>query len=439
VGAAKLTGKVSGTDVAILGAVDDRPRLADGSLADDHPVFAIARVQRDLGRQSRIGMLYTERSTGGDYNRVADVDGRFVFGGVYDARLQLAASRTRVGDDVATAPLWDVRVGRNGRTFGFRYVASGIHEDFRTQSGFISRPGIARVNLNHRVTLYGAPASLVQSFTHDIALDGTWQYRNLMDGRDMQDKKLHFNFNAALRGGWAAGASVLVETFGFDPGYYGRYRILSPRADGAGNDTLPFVGTPRIGNLDYVVSLNTPEFKRFSGSVFALWGNDENFFEWASADILYLTLGLTVRPTDQLRLEAEYQHQQFDRRTDGSTVGVRKVPRLKMEYQITRSIFVRVLGEYDADRVDALRDDSRTGLPLIVCDAAGARCVRPEASSSNTLRADWLFSYRPTPGTVFYAGYGSLRAEPDPLRFRSLRRLEDGFFVKASYLWRVGS
>ena len=434
VGAAKLTGKLSGTDIALLGAVDDRDASPTG---EDHPIFALARVQRDLGAQSRIGVLYTERSVAGDYNRVADIDGRFVFGRIYDARVQLAASRTSVGGEARSAPLWEARIARNGRTFGFRYVVSGIDEDFRTWSGFISRPGVARANLNHRVTLYGQPDALVQRFTHDIALDGTWRYANFVDGRDMQDKKLHFNFNAALRGGWSAGTSVLVETFGYDPDYYGTYRVLAPRADGTGSDTLPFVGTPRIGNLDYVVSLNTPEFKHFSGNLFLLWGKDENFFEWASADIWYATLNLAFRPTEQLRFDVDYQHQQFDRRTDGSTVGVRKIPRLKMEYQITRSIFVRVVGEYDADRTDELRDDSRTGYPLLVCDRSGASCERVGATSRNTLRGDWLFSYRPTPGTVFYAGYGSLRAEPEPLRFDRLRRVQDGFFVKASYLWRV--
>jgi hypothetical protein len=48
-----------------------------------------------------------------------------------------------------------------------------------------------------------------------------------------------------------------------------------------------------------------------------------------------------------------------------------------------------------------------------------------------------LFSYQPTPGTVFFAGYSSFMAEPFGLRFDSLRRTNDGFFVKASYLLRL--
>jgi len=50
---------------------------------------------------------------------------------------------------------------------------------------------------------------------------------------------------------------------------------------------------------------------------------------------------------------------------------------------------------------------------------------------------DWLFSYRPTPGTVVFAGYGSGLEEADAFRFRRLRRVTDGFFAKLSYLFRV--
>jgi len=166
-------------------------------------------------------------------------------------------------------------------------------------------------------------------------------------------------------------------------------------------------------------------------------GRDENFFEWSPANILYLTLVANWRPTDRLRLNAQYQHQQFDRRTDGTTVGVRKIPRLKMEYQIARPIFVRVIGEYDADMQDDLRDDSRTGAPILVFNPSTGDYARALGSRRNNLRTEWLFSYQPSPGTVFFAGYGSTLNESEPLRFGSLRRTVDGFFVKLSYLYRL--
>src|SRR5439155_13330530 len=62
VGAAKLTGKISGTSVAFLSAVDD----AAGSVSRrDHPVFNLLRVQRDLGTSSKLGLTYTDRVDAG--------------------------------------------------------------------------------------------------------------------------------------------------------------------------------------------------------------------------------------------------------------------------------------------------------------------------------------------------------------------------------------
>ena len=70
--------------------------------------------------------------------------------------------------------------------------------------------------------------------------------------------------------------------------------------------------------------------------------------------------------------------------------------------------------------------------------AVGGGAYEPSAASaSNELRADWLFSYRPTPGTVFFFGYGNTMTEPEPLRFDALRRQADAFFVKISYLFHA--
>jgi hypothetical protein len=100
-------------------------------------------------------------------------------------------------------------------------------------------------------------------------------------------------------------------------------------------------------------------------------------------------------------------------------------------------VFVRLVGQYDSQRQDSLRDDSRSNDPILIRDPATGAYVRAAARSDNALRLDWLVSYRPTPGTVIYAGYGNSMTEPDALAFRDLRRTNDGFFVKLSYLFRM--
>ena len=430
VGAAKLTGKVAGSRVAALLAVDGEETSATGR---DHPFFNIVRVQRDLGSKSRVGLVYTDRIDGGTSNRVAEVDAHLAFASLYALDLQGALSRTHEAD-VRTAPLWQAVLVRNGRRFGFRHALTGIHPDFRADSGFLSRGAITHANVDHRATFFGPPKGFWESLSCDVVLDGIWRYRDFTTGPALE-KKLHFNNNLTLRGGWKAGASLLIESFAFDPELYEGYALA--RSTPAGAEILPFTGTPHLDNLDYVLTLSTPEYSRFSGSLFYIWGRDENFFEWSPADIKYLTATADWRPTDQLRVSAQYQLQSFDRRTDGTTVGIRRIPRLKVEYQLSRAIFFRGVGEYDASRQDTLRDDGRTELPIVIREGATGDYLPAGRSERNRFRLDWLFSYQPTPGTVVFAGYGSTLTEPEGLRLRALRRDRDGFFLKVSYLFRL--
>jgi hypothetical protein len=437
VAAAKLTGKGLGTEIALLSAVDDRDVSSTG---DRHPVYNLLRLQRDVGARSRVGVVYTDRVEGSDYNRVAGADARLVFGEVYSALLQVAGSRTRADGLTATAPLWLARLTRNGRTFGLRAILSGTDAEFRALSGFLPRVGYNRMNLDPRLTIYGAPGSLIESLTGDLNLDGLYRYGHLASGTGMQEEKIHLNANARLRGGWQAGASVLIERFGYPAEVYTDYRIELPRADGSGADTVAFTGRPRIPNRDYVLQLDTPEFAQFSGNIFLLWGHDENYYEWASGDLLLFNAGADWRPTDKLRLNGTYQLQRVGRRTDGSTVNVQHIPRLKVEYQLSRPVFLRLVGEYASERQDALRDHTRTEAPILIYDPDAGDFVRTTPFRHRSFRGDLLFSYQPNPGTVLFAGYGSTLRDPlDPRDHlvTGLRRADDGFYLKLSYLFRM--
>ena len=427
--ALKLTGKAAGTSLGVLSAQDD-PRLsANGRYST---VYNIFRAQRDVGGQSRIGMAYTDRVVGGDYNRVADVDGRIVFGGVYAGAFQYAQSYDRTRGAVSNAPLWNATLSRNGKAFGFRYMLDGIDEKFRTLSGFISRPGIVHGVIDHRGTWFNERGHLLETLTGDILYDDIWQYSHFMHQGDAQDKKFHVSTSLGLRGGWTMGAGVYWETFGYDTQLYGNYRI--ERTIGTRVDTVPFVGVGRIPNRDYVATLSTPQWSRFDASLVYIGGQDENFFEWAQANIHYVSLGANYRPSDRLRVNGTLSYEDYWRRTDHTRVGRNAIPRVKVEYQFTRSIFLRVVGEYDLAEHDDLRDETRTFAPLII------NGVKALATRNAQVHGDYLFSYQPNPGTVLFLGYGSVAtAAPNPLErfeYQPLVRASDYFFVKYSYLMR---
>ncbi|MEO7041066.1 MAG: hypothetical protein ABI035_02275 [Gemmatimonadaceae bacterium] len=97
-------------------------------------------------------------------------------------------------------------------------------------------------------------------------------------------------------------------------------------------------------------------------------------------------------------------------------------------------MFVRVVAQYTATTRSALLDPRNGDVLFVNSDTTYAPSV---GSIANGLRTDWMFSYRPSPGTVFFAGYGNSMMEPDALAFRRLRRINDGFFVKLSYLFQA--
>ena len=46
-------------------------------------------------------------------------------------------------------------------------------------------------------------------------------------------------------------------------------------------------------------------------------------------------------------------------------------------------------------------------------------------------------SYEPSPGTVFYVGYTRQMEDTGSFRFRDVRAMADGLFVKLSYRFRM--
>jgi hypothetical protein len=129
-------------------------------------------------------------------------------------------------------------------------------------------------------------------------------------------------------------------------------------------------------------------------------------------------------------------HQRLTRARDGSRFSTANIPRLKLEYQLTRAIFFRYVGQYFAQDQLAL-EDPRTGQPLWAFSADSGRYLPLGRTGTNDFRNDVLFSFKPNPGTVFFLGYGASLDEPQAFAFRQLRRTGDGFFLKASYLFRM--
>jgi hypothetical protein len=423
VGGAKLTGKLGGTGVAYIGAIDDNNLSATG----DHPIVNLLRLRRDLGTSSTVGLAYTDRIDGNASNRVLGVDARVIWLKRWFTSVQVAGSWTHdtVGSGTRTGTLWDATLyDYTGRSYGNHGEFVGFSRDFSAQSGFVNRVNVVEGRIFNRFTRYGKPGALLENATTFILIQPTWRYDDFLKLHSTLEGSLTQQLQLNVRGGWFVSALWSNSHQRFDPPEYAGYQV------DAGGTPVPFAVPHGLYNLwGGIAAVSSPNrtlkmdlsLGRVSGPIFA---------EASEGRALNFFLALAFKPTSSLRFEGQWPHQVITRAADGSWFSTANIPRLKVEYQLTRDIFFRYVGQYFAQVRDTLRDP-RTGDQLIVNGT-------PQGRSTNTeFRNDFLFSYRPTPGTVLFFGYGSSLSEPDPFSFRRLSRTGDGFFLKASYLFRM--
>jgi hypothetical protein len=402
-GAAKLTGKIGTSDVAVLSA------------SDQHDLVDIVRLRQRIG-QSQAGLLYSDRVGGDRSNRVIGADTKIVFGRIYFAQFQAVESFTTVNGVSTSGPMWEALVDATNRSWGFHYNVLGIQRDFRADNGFVPRTGFVKPGLSNRYTWYGSPGALAERFQVFATVSGLWTYDDFFRANSVLEDAASAQMSLTLRGGWSLGMTPKLSSFAFDPLDYANYTNFTP--------------SPRIETWVNSFSIATPQFRKFDASASTSIGNDVDFLETSRVNRVDYNASLNLRPSDRLRVNATYVSTSFARRATGEQSAFARIPRLKVEYQLARPLFVRVVSQYTATNREALIDP-RTGSVINFANGPST------ASASNVLRTDWLFSYRPAPGTVFFAGYGGSLSEEDPLAFRRLRRTADAFFVKASYLFRA--
>ncbi|MEW6366313.1 MAG: DUF5916 domain-containing protein [Acidobacteriota bacterium] len=412
---AKFTGKIGRYGIAYLSAVDD----AEGGNA----VFNILRLRRDLGTDSLMGLTYTDRTGGDDYNRVLAADVRLVFAKLYFIQGQLGGSWTREDHPSQSAPIWELQFDRTGRAWGFNYRLAGIGESFETRSGFVPRNNIVDGHAFNRFSWYGRQGALVECVNTHVSAGGVWPYAGFLGDQPAEEGGATVEVAVQLRGGWTASGELNDSFYRFDRADYAGFEVRRP--DGAIEPYDP--PEEMTGAVEASFEVGTPTYRMFDAA-FELTEREMPIFAEASEGReirAEATLGL--RPSESIRVEATAVFADLTRRRDDSEFARTLIPRLKIEYQPRPSLFLRMVGEFRAERQAGLRD-ARTGDVLIVDG------VPSDAQSDRSLRLDWLFSYEPTPGTSVFFGYGTTLE--DAASYAGLGRTSDGFFVKLAYIFR---
>jgi hypothetical protein len=290
----------------------------------------------------------------------------------------------------------------------------------------VNRTGIIEGRAFNRLSFYGAQGALVQTYGSFFGLDRIWN--NAGAGRGLAESRESIQPSATIRGGWQLSGAITHSYFAFDPALYTGLTIQ--RSVGTATDTATFiVPPPEKDELGGSFSVTTPTYRVFSGTASITEGRVPIFREAAPGNSSRIDAALDVRPTTAIRSSLQFSRLTIARNSDGSRFSSETIPRIKVEYQVSPPIFLRLVGQYAARSRSMLRD--RNGNPILVDG------VLDTGETTNEFSTDWLFSYRPVPGTLVYLGYGSTLEEPREFRFQDLRRTRDGFFGKISYLFRL--
>ncbi|HZK77651.1 MAG TPA: DUF5916 domain-containing protein, partial [Gemmatimonadaceae bacterium] len=415
-GGLKLAGKISGLNVASMLVQDDQVNSWNGS---SHPLFGIARLRKDFGRNYTLGSVLTTREDGNDFSRLGGVDFRFYHSKLYFVQLQAAESWTDSIASHRSGSLLQADWDRTGRQWGFHYTLRGVEPGFNAAAGFVNRTNVIQTNVFNRLSFYGEKGALVQTYGAFFQSQRTWNYSS---GRALIENGESVMPTATLRGGWQLSGAMTRNGFAYDPSAYSGLTVLK------GGTQVPFTVPGFEGNqLAGSFHVTTPTLQFISASAGIARGSTPIFREAAPGLSTRIDAAIDLRPTQALRNSIQFSRLTLNRSRDGSRFSTETIPRLKTEYQVTPSIFFRLVGQYSARSRSELED--RNGNPIYIGD------LKDSGTSSNEFTMDWLFSYRPVPGTLVYLGYGAKMDEPREFRFQDLRRTNDGFFGKLSYLF----
>jgi hypothetical protein len=417
-GGLKLAGKVGSTNIAAMTVQDGQDQSWNGA---KHPLYGVVRLRRDFGRAYTFGSVLTTREDGNDYSRLAAADLRFYHSRLYFVQLQAAQSWTDSLGSSRDGSLVQADWDRTGRRWGFHYTARALEPGFGAAAGFVNRTGIIEARSFNRLSFYGEKGALVQTYGTFIMANRLWDYGNR---RPLIETQESVSPTATLRGGWQLNGSIGRNSFAYDPANYANLTILN-----SPTDTAAFIVPGREDNqIGGSFRVTTPTLRYFSASGGITYGNTPIFREAAPGRSSRVDAAVELRPTPALRATLQMSRLTLDRTRDDSRFSSETIPRVKLEYQVTRAIFLRMVSQYAARSREPLVD--RNGSPILIGG------VRDTGTTTNDFSTDWLFSYRPIPGTLVYVGYGSTMQEPDEFRFSGLRRTNDGFFGKVSYLFR---
>ena len=420
---ARLTGKVGSWAIGTFLANDRAPGksvIQTDPLSGNDAYFGVFRLNREIGKGSSVGFIYTDRelhtapnsfctltecSVGS--NRVGGVDTQIKINQNWQMNAQAVTSETKFFNGThQSGPAYQVFAERSSRKLEFNTMYQDISPGFNADTGFINRTDFRQFSnfVGYTVHIDGK---------HFVAHGPRFYEQTLWDHNGT---RLNYQANPAY--GWNFQRNSLISIFGVWE--HERLRPVDFSTLTANRDYAHVVGG---------VEGRTQFFKWLNIRAEMDWGTATNFVPRTGPPVLAYQntafLGAVVRPVKGLTVENTYLMVRLLDQNTNLNIFNNHIMRSKWNYQFTKEFSLRLIGQY----VTTIGNPSLTTL-----------------QNTKSFNGDVLFTYMVTPGTAIYAGYNSnlqnldrsLANTPDGLLRTRSAFLNDGrqVFIKLSYLFR---
>ena len=387
-------GKASGTagraSFALLAAGDEAPgRQVPGEDANpflgERKGYFIGRGQYSIGRTNYVGALVTDTELAGGHNRVAATDVSLKLGNHFTSGTFLA-SATRSPDGLETKDGLAGQVFYVYETKPFLFATQVEHydTDFQMDTAFLNQTGVTQ-GWSFIAPSFYPDQKKTSWLKRVVPFVFTKCGKDRVQGGNtwfvLPGIRMHMTRQGFFRldGGWGREAWA--------------------------GQVFPTSQLRVIGQAQLFRWLNIATQARFARAIYydpeaPYSGHERSYYTEVS-----------VQPSARFNQSASWNHVSFDRASDGENVYTVDILNTRTTFQIDKHFFLRAIVQYDSSRHQVL--------------------------------TDFLASWELLPGTVAYAGYGSLveRRGWDGSAFTDepggvYRTSERGFFFKASYIHR---
>jgi hypothetical protein len=408
---ARVTGKLGNYGIGLLFS-DDRATgeklPADDPNSDRRGFTNVARITRDIRPQTYVGAAIAQHKFGDEENLAVGADTLIKLPGNWRTNSQVVVSRTKDNrfTPAATGEALYGGLFEDSQHWVAHFEYDERSPSFRADAGFIPRVDYRGLTNFLQYNFRPQNSKLVR-WGPVLGTSGTWDYSGQrLDWLVTPEWQFEFKRNTILDG-WGEFGGVGLRPVDFSS-------LTANRQYQWRNFGGKISSTP-VNSLSFDLSFRTRRVVNF----FPAAGPPVN------VDSMYGTATIGLRPSAGLTIDNTYLFTQLEDQHSNRSVFNDHIVRSRWLYQFDQRWSLRFTVQYNA---------------LIVNPALTS------LEKTKQLNGDILLSYRPSPGTAFFAGYNYDVQNYDPLAvgmLPPLARLNRGLindgrvlFVKVSYLFR---